>query len=347
MKTVDLSSMTVDQLESWFEQQGKRAFRGRQVFKWLHAGCAIGYSEMTDLAKAVRAWLEESAPLRTVEIVEEQQADDETLKFRYRLFDGAEVEGVFMPEERRSTLCVSTQVGCGMGCKFCATASMGLVRNLSAGEIAGQLEAVVRRLRTEENQRPVSNIVFMGMGEPLANLEATVTAVEILLDQRGMGLSRRHLTVSTAGLVPAMQEFVHRVPAKLAVSLNATTDEVRSRIMPVNQKFNLKKLMECCRNLPLQHTDRVTFEYVMLGGVNDSQDDAQRLVKLLSVIRAKINLIPFNEFEGIPFSRPDPKRVEAFQEYLTSRNVSAFVRRSRGESLRGACGQLVVKRSKQ
>jgi 23S rRNA (adenine2503-C2)-methyltransferase len=185
----------------------------------------------------------------------------------------------------------------------------------------------------------------MGMGEPLANLEATVRAVEILLEQQGTGLSRRHVTVSTAGLVPAMQEFVHRVPAKLAVSLNATTDEIRSRIMPVNQKFNLKQLMGCCRNLPLQHTDRVTFEYVMLGGVNDSLEDAKRLVKLLSGIRAKVNLIPFNEFEGIPFSRPDPKRVEVFQEHLTSRNISAFVRRSRGESLRGACGQLVVKRS--
>jgi 23S rRNA (adenine2503-C2)-methyltransferase len=219
---------------------------------------------------------------------------------------------------------------------------MGLIRNLTAGEIVGQVETVVRKLREPGSERPVSNVVFMGMGEPLANLEATVTAVEILLDQRGLGLSRRHLTVSTAGLVPAMGEFVHRVPAKLAVSLNATTDEVRSRIMPINDRFGLTELMDCCRNLPLQHTDRVTFEYVMLAGVNDSLEDARRLTELLSGIRAKVNLIPFNPFEGIPFSRPEQGQVEAFQEHLISRNISAFVRRSRGEELRGACGQLVA-----
>jgi 23S rRNA (adenine2503-C2)-methyltransferase len=342
MTPEDLSSMTVEQLESWFEQQGERAFRGRQLFMWLHARCARTYDEMTDLSKETRAWLAKTVTLRQIRIAEEQEAEDGTRKFRFQLDDGAEVEGVFMPEERRSTLCVSTQVGCGMGCRFCATAGMGLTRNLTAGEIVGQVEAVVRKLRDPGEERPVSNVVFMGMGEPLANLEATVAAVTILLDQRGLGLSRRHLTVSTAGLVPAMGEFVHRVPVKLAVSLNATTDEVRSRIMPINDRFGLTELMDCCRNLPLQHTDRVTFEYVMLAGVNDSLDDARRLTGLLSGIRAKVNLIPFNPFEGIPFSRPAQDTVEAFQEHLISRNISAFVRRSRGESLRGACGQLVA-----
>jgi 23S rRNA (adenine2503-C2)-methyltransferase len=293
---------------------------------------------MTDLAKALRAELAASVPLVPPEVVEEREADDGTVKYRLRLADGAEIESVFMPEEKRRTLCVSTQVGCGMGCGFCATATMGLVRNLTAGEIAGQLEAVTRR----RGPRPVSNVVFMGMGEPLANLDAVADAVGILLHEHGHGLSRRHLTVSTAGLVPAMEAFVHRVPVKLAVSLNATTDEQRSRIMPVNRRYGIEELLGCCRNLPLQHNDRVTFEYVMLGGFNDTLDDARRLVRLLGGIRCKVNLIPFNPFPGVDFHRPRAGQVERFLQALADAGISAFVRRSRGESLRGACGQLVT-----
>jgi 23S rRNA (adenine2503-C2)-methyltransferase len=349
----DLQSMLFDELQEWFIERGEKAFRGRQVFRWLHAKCAKSFEEMTDLSKVVRARLADAAALKPVAIAEQPTADDETVKFRYRLHDGESVEGVYIPEpgsgkqKARNTLCVSTQVGCGMGCAFCATATMGFVRNLSAGEIAGQLEAVVRLLCSGDKQRPVTNVVFMGMGEPLANLDAVVRAVKIMLHQSGYGLSRRHLTVSTAGLVPAMEEFVHQVPAKLAVSLNATTDEVRSRIMPVNRKFPLKVLMACCRNLPLMHTDRVTFEYVMLKGIHDSSADARRLVSLLSGIRAKVNLIPFNPYPGVEYGRPDQGQVEAFRELLASRNISAFVRRSRGDTLQGACGQLVVKRGNQ
>jgi 23S rRNA (adenine2503-C2)-methyltransferase len=342
MSVPDLASMTFDQLQDWFTKQGKSAYRGRQVFRWLQARGARSFGEMTDISKALRAQLDESVPIRSAEIVEELGAEDGTLKFRFRLHDGLEIEGVYMPEERRRTLCVSTQVGCAMGCAFCATGTMGLVRSLSAGEITGQVGAVATRLTTEKLARPVTNVVFMGMGEPLANLGAVATAVQNLLDPHGMGLSRRHVTVSTVGLVPAMEEFAMRVPVKLAVSLNATTDEVRSRIMPVNKRYNIKELLDCCRHLPLQYNDRLTFEYVMLGGVNDSDEDAHRLARLLSGIRCKVNLIPFNPFGSLPFSRPDEGRVESFQQILIEKDFTTFVRRSRGDGLRAACGQLVA-----
>jgi 23S rRNA (adenine2503-C2)-methyltransferase len=259
---------------------------------------------------------------------------------------------VFIPEAERQTLCVSTQVGCAMGCAFCATATMGLIRSLSAGEITGQVEAAALRLggggkAGGGKARPISNVVFMGMGEPLANLPAVGAAVQILLHPAGMGLSRRHITVSTAGLVPAMEEFVHRLPVKLAISLNATTDAVRDRLMPINRRFPIQDLLACCRQLPLQHGDRLTFEYVLLGGINDGPEDAGRLAGLLQGIRAKVNLIPFNTFPGCPFGAPDPRAVEAFQEALVTRQLSAFVRQSRGESLQGACGQLVTGRHDQ
>lgn len=338
----DLASMNVAELEAWVEAQGLRAFHARQIFRWLHQRGAASYEGMTDLSKELRARLPEIAPLRQPEIVEERPSSDGAVKYRFRLHDGLEVEGVFIPESDRQTVCISSQVGCGMGCAFCATGTMGHVRNLTAGEIVGQVEAIMARLRAPDGRRPVSNVVFMGMGEPLANLESVIRAAEILLHPLGPGFSRRHVTVSTAGLVPAMEEFVRRSSVKLAVSLNATSDEVRDRIMPVNRRFPLDVLLSACRNLPLQHGDRVTFEYVMLGGVNDSEEDARRLLRLLIGIRAKVNLIPFNAFPGSAFARPSRERVDAFLERLAAGGVSAFVRQSRGASQGGACGQLVT-----
>jgi 23S rRNA (adenine2503-C2)-methyltransferase len=348
MKPNDLASMTYQQLQDWMVSQKEPAFRGRQVFQWLHAKCVRSYDEMTNLSKDFRAKLIENVPLTPVEIAGREKADDGTIKYRYRLADTREVEGVYMPDAKRRTLCVSTQVGCAMGCAFCATSTMGLIRNLTAGEITGQLEAVVRELQSDElPYKPVSNVVFMGMGEPLANLGAVCNAVWNLLHPNGMGLSRRHVTVSTVGLIPAMEEFVSRVPVKLAVSLNATTDEVRSRIMPVNRRFGLADLISCCRNLPLQRTDRLTFEYVLLKGVNDSDQDAQQLVKLLSGVRCKVNLIPYNTFGSLDYERPSDERVNTFLEMLAAKQISAFVRKSRGESLKAACGQLVVENSRE
>ncbi len=215
MDTIDIRSLTFEQLEHWITQRRQPAFHGRQIFRWLHARCAAVYAEMSDLSKTLRAELERDAPLRPIEIVDEVQAEDGTIKFGFNLSDDQKIEGVFIPEAERRTLCVSTQVGCGMACAFCATGLMGLRRNLSAGEIVGQVEAVTRKLKGPDRAHPISNVVFMGMGEPLANLEAVIAAVQILLNPNGMGISRRRLTVSTAGLADAMEEFVQRAPVKL------------------------------------------------------------------------------------------------------------------------------------
>jgi len=342
MECSDPASLTCEGIQQWMTERGHPAFRGRQLFRWLHARAAQSYDEMTDLARVLREELGREVPLRPLEVVERREAHDGTEKLRLRLADGGEIESVYIPEEEasrpRRTLCVSTQLGCGMGCAFCATASMGLVRNLTAGEIVGQLEAVVR-LR---GPRPVSNVVFMGMGEPLANLDAVVDAVSILLHPHGHGLSRRHVTVSTAGLVPAMEAFVHRCPVKLAVSLNATTDAVRDRLMPVNRTYPLERLLACCANLPLQHNDRITFEYVMLRGINDAPEDARRLAALLRGIRCKVNLIPYNPCPASTFRRPAERDIQCFLDILAQASISAFVRRSRGDGLQGACGQLVT-----
>ncbi len=345
MKPVDISSLTFERIQQWFADQGEKPFRGRQVFRWLHNRCATSFDRMTDLSKDLRARLQELAAIRPPAIVEEHGATDGTMKFRFRLADDRQVEGVWMPEDKRRTLCVSTQVGCAMGCKFCATGTMGLFRNLTAGEITGQLEAVSHRLRSPQMERPVTNVVFMGMGEPLANLDATIDAVEIMLHDHGAGLSRRHVTVSTIGLIPHMREFVRRCPAKLAVSLNASFDEVRDRIMPVNRRFPISKLISACRDLSLRGTDRVTFEYVLLRDVNDGPEDARQLVRLLSGLPCKVNLIPYNPYGDLPFERPEDERVARFQQILLDKQVGAFIRRSRGQSLQAACGQLVAELS--
>jgi 23S rRNA m2A2503 methyltransferase len=342
METIDIRSLTFEQLEHWIKERGQPAFHGRQIFRWLHARSAATYAEMSDLSKTLRTDLERDAPLRPIEIVDELTAEDGTIKFCFRLADDQKIEGVFIPEEDRRTLCVSTQVGCGMGCAFCATGLLGFKRNLSAGEIVGQVETVSRRLRGPGRIHPISNIVFMGMGEPLANLEAVVAAVQILLHPNGLGISRRRVTVSTAGLADAMEEFVQRAPVKLAVSLNATNDELRDRIMPINRRFPIAKLIECCRRLPLLRGERITFEYVLLGGHNDSPEHARQLIKLLRGIRAKVNLIPFNPYPGLPFVRPDDSVVGEFRRILDEADISAFIRRSRGDSLQAACGQLVA-----
>ncbi len=338
----DILSLTFDELQDYFADIGEKPFRGRQLFRWLHKGCVADFDEMTDLAKGLRQQLPELARITRPEITEEQLAEDGTRKYRFGLHDGLEIEGVFMPEAKQATLCISTQVGCAMGCAFCATGTMGLVRNLSAGEIVGQVEAVVSALRDGAQDRPVSNVVFMGMGEPLANLDAVSSSVDILLHPMGLNLGRRHLTVSTVGLLPAMERFVHEVPVRLAVSLNATTDEQRSRLMPINRKYPIAELMETCRNLPLQQNYRITFEYVMFKGINDQDEDIERLAKLVKGVHAKVNLIPYNPCEGLPFEAPDEARVRAFADRLSDLHVTAMVRRSRGDKLRAACGQLVT-----
>jgi 23S rRNA (adenine2503-C2)-methyltransferase len=342
VSATDIGSMSCQQIGDWFEQIGEPKFHGRQVYRWIHNRCVSSFSEMTNLSKPLREKLEQIASLPSLEMVDENEAEDGTVKFRFRLVDGLEIESVFMPDEKRRTLCVSTQVGCGMGCEFCATASMGMKRNLKASEITGQVESVIRKLRPAYKKRVLTNIVFMGMGEPLANLANVEIAISNLLHKEGLGISRRHITVSTVGLVPAMIEFVHRMPVKLAVSLNAADDLTRDRIMPINKKYNLEQLLRTCRNLPIQRRERITFEYVLLAGINDRKEDAKNLVKLLSGISCKVNLIPYNPHSKSAFKSPDPEKVNAFLDYLISKDLTVIVRKSRGASLKGACGQLVV-----
>jgi 23S rRNA (adenine2503-C2)-methyltransferase len=257
----------------------------------------------------------------------------------FRLDDRTAIESVIIPDLPRLTLCISSQAGCGMGCSFCATARLGLIRNLSALEIAGQVLAARRELTFDER---LTNIVFMGMGEPLANYDNVVESIEILTAEWGLGLSNRRITVSTVGLVPAIVRLVQETSVNLAVSLSGTTDEQRAALMPINRRYPLDVLMDTCRSLPIPDRRRITFEYVMLAGINDSLDDARRLVRLLRGIRSKVNLIPFNPFDEAGFQPTAPDLIRAFQKKLLAGGVNATVRRSRGRDVQAACGQLAL-----
>jgi 23S rRNA (adenine2503-C2)-methyltransferase len=262
---------------------------------------------------------------------------DGTRKLLFRLLDGERIESVLIDEERRLTLCVSSQVGCALGCRFCLTGEQGYRRNLSAGEIVDQICAARRELGPEER---ITNLVFMGMGEPLANLQQVAKALEIITSDHGLNFSTRKVTLSTVGLVPEMLELSRLFPIKLAISLHAADNETRSRIMPINRRYPLEELLEACRQLELPRRQRITFEYLLLAGVNDSAADARKLAKLLRGLRAKINLIPFNEYPGSPFQRPSPNRIEDFQKILQEKHFTATVRQSRGTEIMAACGQL-------
>ena len=294
---------------------------------------------MSDLPQALREALARqfTFPVLTPSVVVE--SGDGTRKLLFQLDARAAIESVLIPDPPRLTLCISSQAGCGMACAFCATARLGLLRNLSAIEIAGQVLAAQAVLRADER---ISNIVFMGMGEPLANYDALVEAIELLTADWGVGLSARRITVSTVGLVPAMQRLVGDTGVQLAVSLSGTTDVQRERLMPINRRYPLETLMAMCRSLPIPQRRRITFEYVMLAGVNDSLDDAARLARLLRGIRAKVNLIPFNPFPGAGFACSSPPTILRFQERLLSDNVHATIRQSRGRDIQAACGQLAL-----
>ncbi|MHB8420382.1 MAG: 23S rRNA (adenine(2503)-C(2))-methyltransferase RlmN [Myxococcales bacterium] len=342
----DLRSLSRPELEALAVRLGERPFRGRQIHRWLHRRGAASLNEMRDLPSAFRAALAAAAELRTLTLDAAQESRDGTIKYRLRTGDGKLLESVFMPEATRRTLCVSTQVGCAMGCTFCRTATMGLVRNLSAGEIADQVYRVNRDLAERgigPRDRALSNLVFMGMGEPLHNLGELLRALELLGDPEGLGFSHRHVTVSTSGLVPEIAEFGRRTQAKLAISLNAPTDEQRERLMPVNRKYPIEELVAACRAFPQRQGRRLTFEYVLLGGVNDADGDAEGLAELCRRAGGvKVNLIAYNENPGLGFQAPAPERVAAFQALLVGRGVVATLRKNRGRDIAGACGQLAV-----
>ncbi|MFO0581036.1 MAG: 23S rRNA (adenine(2503)-C(2))-methyltransferase RlmN [Anaeromyxobacter sp.] len=341
----DLRALPLEHVAALVAALGEKPFRARQLFRWLHQKGAASLDEMSDLPAAFRAALAEQATLTTLERATEQRSTDGTIKWTWRTHDGKLVESVYMPEEDRRTLCVSSQVGCAVGCTFCMTGTMGLARNLTAGEIVDQIHRANRRvieLGLHPGPRPLTNLVFMGMGEPLANFKHLKLALDLLLHEDGPNFSHRHVTVSTSGLVPMIAKLGAETPVKLAISLNATTDRVRDEIMPINKRFPLAELLAACRAFPVKQGRRITFEYVLLAGVNDSLEDAERLWRLLKGIPAKVNLIPYNANPGLPFQAPAPERVAAFQELLAARNVTAVVRKNRGRDIAAACGQLAA-----
>ena len=330
-------------LEAFFLGQGEKAFRAAQVLQWVHQYGVLEFAAMTNLSKALRAHLAEVAELRVPEVVTEQLSADGTRKWLLRLEGGNCVETVFIPEEGRGTLCVSSQVGCALDCSFCATARQGFNRNLSAGEIIGQVWQARQRLEAATSEaRTITNVVLMGMGEPLLNLENVVRATNLMMDDLAYGLSKRRVTLSTAGVVPALERLAELSDVSLAVSLHAPNDELRSQLVPINRKYPIRDLLAACRRyLGEDQRRRVTFEYVLLAGVNDAPEQAHALARLLRGVPAKVNLIPFNPFPGAPYGCPDPATVHQFWEILTVAGYTATIRKTRGADIAAACGQLV------
>lgn len=320
-----------------FGELGEKPFRGKQLLERVYHQGVGDPALMTEFSAPLRQKLAHTLDFSLPALVERQVSVDSTVKLLLRLSDGELVETVLIPDEERLTQCVSTQAGCAMGCAFCRTGEAGLTRNLSSGEIVAQVEAGA--LHSGFGRRP-TNIVFMGMGEPLHNFDNTVRAFDALTGEWGLGLGRRKITVSTCGLANRIAELPARVVGSLAVSLNATTDEVRDRIMPVNHSFPIATLVETLEKLELAPRERITIEYVLLGGVNDSSQDARRLVRLLSRVRCKVNLIPYNSQGESAFTAPTPEAVTAFQTILLDKEMVAVVRKSRGQDILAACGQL-------
>ena len=332
--------MDREELRTWLAALGEPAFRGDQIFEGLHKHRFTTWDEFTNLPNTLRKKLDSSADLRWPEITETIASDDGSTKHAFRLSDGKLVEGVHMPSAKRTTLCLSSQVGCAMGCTFCATGLMGIVRNLSAGEIVGQVVAMLNAHRHSADE-PV-NLVFMGMGEPLHNLDNVMKAFRILTDAGGMGLAPRRITVSTSGLVSGIERMAaYTKRPRLALSLNATTDQYRSRIMPVNRVWNLAALADALIRFPLEKRERVTLEYVLLSGVTDSLEDGRRLARFAQAFPSKINLIPFNPHEGSGFEPPSEERISQLCQIISKAGLTVSVRRSRGQDVAGACGQLI------
>ncbi len=341
---IDLKSLSLPALEVWVQETlGERAFRARQIWKWLWQKGAPSFDEMTDISKGLRARLVEHAYVSTLEPERILRSTDGTVKYLWKLEDGMTIESVLIPDGERTTLCMSSQVGCAMACTFCLTGDLGLKRHLKPSEIANQALQVLQDMREQSpfpEEERITNLVYMGMGEPLHNFENLCTALEICLDDNALNYSHRRITVSTVGLVPKIRELSERLPVNLAISLNATTEETRRGIMPITRKYSMEELLETCRGLDLPTGKRITFEYVMFRDDNDSLEDAARILKLLRGIKAKVNLIPYNENPDRDLRPPPDDRVRAFQRYLMDRGMNCTVRTTRGQDISAACGQL-------
>jgi 23S rRNA (adenine2503-C2)-methyltransferase len=335
MSRIDLKALSKSEVEAFFLERGQKIFRAKQFLHWLYERHAESIDHITEFSQNLRAELNELAFISNLVLLNRLVSSDGTEKFLFGLEDGEAMECVLISDEDRLTLCISSQVGCALGCRFCLTGSFGLTRNLSAAEIIDQVIAVGRLVEP----RKITNIVLMGMGEPLANLD---NVVESLWRITGlMNISPARVTLSTSGLVPSLEKLpLIAPPVSLAVSLNATNDEVRSRIMPVNIKYPLKELLEACRNYPLKPRKKITFEYVVLKGINDSAEDARRLLRILQGIPSKMNLIPFNPYPGAEFRSPDEHDLLVFQKILAEGRMTSIIRKSKGRDILAACGQL-------
>ena len=333
--------MTLDEAEAFAVAQGWPRFRGEQVWRWVHDKGVRSFDEMTNLGQATRQRLHETAVIGGLTLAEVQTSKDGTRKLRLVTHDGQSIESVLIPSNEKTTQCISSQVGCAVDCQFCATAKLGLKRNLDAGEIVDQVYLAQKLLSEVEPDRRISNIVYMGMGEPLHNYDNLVRSLRILTHDKGAGLAQRRITVSTSGLVPKLEKLgAETVRPNLAVSLNAPNDQIRDEIMPINRKWNIAKLLGALKAYPLEQRRRITFEYVLLAGVNDSLADAAQLAKLLRGIKCKVNIIPYNPHPEAPYTRPTPAAVDAFQNECKRLGMSTYLRMPRGDDIDAACGQL-------
>lgn len=336
---IDLQGFSFEDLTDLMQRGfGQKKFRSKQLYTWMYQHKVTDFEQMTNLSKFFRQELARLTNLSPLQHTGSHVASDGTTKLTFACRDKSVVETVFIPSEGRNTLCISSQVGCAMGCTFCWTAKMGLHRHLTAAEIVDQV-LQARRIMADVNGH-IGNIVFMGMGEPLHNYDNVVRSIHTITDGNGMDFSRRKITVSTSGLVPALEKLGHDVDVNIAISLNGTTDEQRSSIMPVNDRWDIEELLDVLRRYPLDNRQRITFEYVMIEGLNDTIADARRLTKLLRDIPNKINLIPFNPHPNSPFQPPSEEVIDAFRDYLVSKNMSCFRRKTRGQDEMAACGQL-------
>ncbi len=343
----DLKNLTQESLILFAESLGQSTFRGKQIMGWLYRPGINEFSQMTDLAKVFRQLLEENALISrfTDPIIE--KAEDGCVKFGFRLDDGHIIESVLIPEPDRNTLCISSQVGCAMGCTFCLTGTMGFIRNLTPAEIVNQVCAVRDYLLAESKESligpdRVTNVVYMGMGEPLNNLDHVLASLSIIMEQKGLDISARKITVSTCGIVSKIREFGEKSPVNLAISLHAVNDGVRSQLMPVNNRYPVDMLLDACRDFPMPKRKRIMFEYIILQGINDADKDAYELARKLRGIPCKINLIPYNESPALPFRSPTRERLIRFQNILINAHYTVFIRNSRGTDISAACGQLAT-----
>lgn len=345
MKKLDIKELSQKKLAEWFITQGVKPYRAGQIFKWIYLRQADSFEEMTDLSISLRELLSHHYTINRLEKSNIETSSDGTKKYLFRLEDGEYTECVLIPGKNRYTLCISSQVGCAQACRFCLTAQGGFKRNLTSGEIVSQVRDILHDLPKKEGaaptEKPFQSIVFMGMGEPLANLPNISEALEIITNSDfGLKFSARKITISTSGMVNRFEELAETTNVNLAVSLNATDNKTRDMLMPINKIFPIEDLLAACRKLPMTKREKITFEYILMEGINDSEEQAYELIKLLSTVKAKINLIPFNEFPGSEFKRPDDKTIQNFLQILLDGGYTAIIRKSKGQDISAACGQL-------